>query len=526
MRRALGLILAIAALGGCKMGPTYRPPEVALPDAFPASGQAGIHGLPSSPEAWWTVFGDPVLTELIERAYRQNLTLEAAGVRVVGARVARRASAYPLFPVDIQSGSAAHINFSQTVEPDVEISEVERRQFAESLLASVQLPDVSVRDGIDLYDLGFDGIWELDLWGRVRRGMEGAAANLGALEGDYDAILVSLTGEVAATYIQIRTLDRRIGIARDNEVALGLALDSAENRLASGVARPSDVHLLGSLLSDTQAQIPALISARRQSVSALCLLLGEPPSDLAGLLGDVGEIPAAPPEVAIGVPADLLRRRPDLRAAERRAHAECARIGFIQAGMLPSFALFGGLGVSSSDIGDLFERASVRGAYGAGFKWSLLLMPAIQDLARIQDTEFQAALLNYQETVLRAAGEVESAANRFAAAQARVPLLEVSATEAQRAVETALWDYRRGDLDASAVVLALQSTVVQRDRLAEAQGEVALALVATYKAMGGGWEIRGQNEVIDRATYDALRSDINWRLLNPGAVDFPASSTD
>jgi NodT family efflux transporter outer membrane factor (OMF) lipoprotein len=500
------------------MGPNYQRPEVALPDEFPATSQDEIQGIPDSPAMWWTVFDDPALTELIERAYRQNLTLEAAGVRVVGARIARRLSAYPLFPVDIESGSAAHINFSQTVEPDVEIDPVERGRIGELIAANVRLPDVTVRDSIEVYDVGFDGLWEPDLWGRVRRGMEGASANLAALEGDYDAILVSLTGEVAATHIQIRTLDRRIAVAQDNLEAIELALDSAEERLESDEAVGTDVHLLRSLLTDTQATIPALVSARQQSVSALCLLLGEPPSDLGDILGDGEGIPVAPMEVPIGAPADLLRRRPDVRAAERRAAAECARIGAIQARMLPSFTLFGGLGLATSDIDNLFDRASVRGAYGAGFQWSLLLIPAIQDMARIQDTEYQAALLTYQETVLRAAAEVEGAANRFAAAHQRVPLLCESAEEAQRAVETALEDYSDGEIDAASLVLALQGTVVQRDRLAEAQGEVARSLVATYKALGGGWEIRGDDEVIDPATYDELRSHINWWFFNPGAV--------
>jgi outer membrane protein TolC len=513
--------VAVAVALGCKLGPNYQRPDVALPDHFPSAGHVGIQGAPASAEEWWAVFNDPVLTELIERAYRQNLTLEAAGLRIVGARVARRASAYPLFPVDIESGSTAHINLSENVDPDVEIDPVDRRRVGEIIAANVRLPDVTVRDSLEVYDVGFDGIWEPDLWGRVRRGMEGARANLEALEGDYDAILVSLTGEVAATYIQIRTLDRRIAIAEDNVAALELALDSAENRLASEEVSAADAHLIRSLLSDTRASLPALVSARRQSVASLCLLLGEPPSDLLDILGESEMIPTASTEVAIGVPADLLRRRPDIRAAERRAQAECARIGAIQARMFPSLTLFGGLGLASSDIDNLFERASVRGAYGAGFQWSLLLIPAIQDLARIQDTEFQAALLGYEEMVLRAAGEVESAANRFAAARARVPLLQESATDSQRAVESSLREYREGSTDVAPVLFALQGTVSQRDRLAAAQGEVALALVSTYKSLGGGWEIRNGNEVIDQETYERLRSDINWTIFNRGAVDTP-----
>ena len=362
----------------------------------------------------------------------------------------------------------------------------------------------------DLYRTGVDAAWELDVWGRTRRNVESNTAQLQASIADYDSVLVSLTGEVAMDYIEIRTLQQRLKVARENIAILQKTLEIAQWRAHEGEVTHLDENLAKTLLRKTQAGVPKLKAALKDAEYCLCILLGKQPYDIGRELGEANGIPVPPASVAIGVPADLLRRRPDVRMAERQAAANSARIGAAKAGVYPSFSLFGTLGLSSSQSDMFFRGDSVRGTYGGMFSWNILLYPVIQDATRLRDAQFQESVLNYKNTVLTAAKEVESAATTYVQAQEQIPLLADSAEAARQALDLATGQYKRGTLDFSTVTESMAYLVQENDSLAQAKGEVALAMVATYKALGGGWEIRQGKEVVPEEIKEQMKKETEW----------------
>jgi NodT family efflux transporter outer membrane factor (OMF) lipoprotein len=371
--------------------------------------------------------------------------------------------------------------------------------------------------------LALTASWEIDFWGKLRRGVEAADAGLVAAVADYDNALVALTGDVGSAYILIRTLENRLNIARRNVEIQQESLQIATARFKGGTTSQRDVEQANTVLSSTQASIPTLESQLRQTKNALCVLLGLPPQHLAELLGSPGNIPAPPPQVAVGIPADLLRRRPDIQSAEFRAAAQCAQIGVAKAELYPAFSLSGDFGFQAANIlnfglDDMFQWRSRTGSFGPAFRWKILNYGQITNLVRVQDARFQELLIAYQNTVLRAQQEVEDALIGFLKSQERAHFLAQSTAAAQRSVDLAILQYREGITDFTTVLTAEQELLTQQDNLANTLGDISRNLVGVYRALGGGWQMREGNDFVPDSVKQAMAARTNWgKLLTPAA---------
>jgi NodT family efflux transporter outer membrane factor (OMF) lipoprotein len=388
------------------------------------------------------------------------------------------------------------------------------------------------------YQLGFDAAWELDFWGRFRRGIEAAGAGYLATVAGYDEALVTVTAELARAYVLLRTFQERLAVARRNVDVQRETLRMADIRFRNGLVPELDVTQARALLRDTEALLPLLETGVLESRHAISTLLGRPPDDLNDLLGTraldavasaitPGKtiIPSPPPDIAVGAPVDLLRRRPDVRRAELEAAAQSARIGLAKADLYPRFALIGSIGLASSDnggllsgnaeLGDLFDSASITYKVGPVFSWPILNYGRLRNSVRIQDARFQQLVIAYKNTVLDAAREVEDALAAYLLSQVRSRHLGDSVESAKRSVELALAQYRAGLVTYQRVLDTQLFLVRQEDRLAETRGSVALNLIATYKALGGGWEIRQGRRALPPEIEEEMRSRTHWgRLLS------------
>ena len=349
--------------------------------------------------------------------------------------------------------------------------------------------------------IGLNASWELDFWGKFRRAIESANASWLATVADYDNALVSLTADVANSYILIRTLEKRLDIARQNVETQRESLKIAEARFQYGTTSQLDVEQAKTVLNNTLASIPALETQLRQAKDALSVLLGLPPSDLAEFLKGPSEIPVSPPEVVVGIPADLLRRRPDIRSAEYQAAAQCAQIGVAKADLYPAFSLTGTFGFLSSDVGnfnlgDMFQWSSRTVQVGPSVQWNIFNYGRITNNVRVQDARFQELLITYQNTVLTAQQEVEDDLAAFLKAQDRAGFLAQSAAAAKTSLDLAVLQYREGIVDFTTVLVAQQALLNEQDSLAVTLGNISSNLVGVYRALGGGWEIREGKELV------------------------------
>jgi NodT family efflux transporter outer membrane factor (OMF) lipoprotein len=502
-------------LSGCiKVGPDYSPPALAVSDDWLQSSEAVIER-GAVDQAWWTVFDDDVLNRLVEAAYAQNLSLQAAGVRVLQARAQLGIAVGDLYPQTQQAFGA--LDYTR-----------------QSARAPFQQPGTS-SDLLRYWQaqVGVQAAWELDFWGKFRRAIEAADAGLLASVADWENVLVSLTSDVADTYVQIRTLEARLAIARSNVEVQRESLNIAEARFRGGTTSERDVEQARTVLASTQASIPQFEASIRQSKNALCVLLGISPAPLDDVLSGASGIPEAPPQVAIGIPADLLRRRPDVRSAELQAVAQSAQIGVAKADLYPALSLTGNFGFLSSDwnkydLSDIFLAKSRAYSVGPSVQWNILNYGQITNNVRAQDAAFQALLADYANTVLRAQQEVEDGLIAFAKSQQRTGLLRTAAAAAQRSQELAVLQYREGITDFTTVLTAEQNLLQQQDALAVSRGDIPRGLIQTYRALGGGWEVRGGDPLISPDIREAMQRRTNWgSLLTAGsvqrAVDDPAA---
>ena len=370
---------------------------------------------------------------------------------------------------------------------------------------------------------------ELDFWGRIRRNIQSAEASLLSTLADYDSTLVILTADVANNYIAIRTADERVRIARENADAQEQILKITEVRFRFGTATQRDVEQARTSYLNTLASIPPLETQRRQAQDALSVLLGMPPSDLSDVLAGSSGIPASPPEVIVGIPADLLRRRPDVRGAELQAAAQSAQIGVAKGDLLPIFSLNGSLVFVSTDLGkfklsDMFKWGSRSIQAGPSVQWNILNYGQITNNVRAQDASFQQLLIGYQNVVLSAQRDVEDNVIAFLRAQDRAELLAQSVTSAKTALDIAVLQYREGITDFTTVLTAQNTVLAQQDSLAITLGGISTSLVGIYRALGGGWEIREGQDLVPPEIRAEMERRTNWGgLLAPATYNFPAS---
>jgi NodT family efflux transporter outer membrane factor (OMF) lipoprotein len=466
---------------GLKVGPNYgRPPAPVAKDWVDAA-DIRVRKESDDLSKWWTAFKvpgnndnlepDPVLNGLICYAYNQNLTLRQAGFRVLEARAQLGITTGQFFPQ------------VQNIQADYNRNISSLKDANRTLLANRYFSQ---------FDLGFNLAWELDFWGRFRRAIESASKSLDASVENYDDVLVTLLGDVATNYVQMRTFEQRIVYAKKNVDIQRATLKIAEAKNQGGVVAGLDVIQARSILEQTQAEIPELEISLRQTINQLCVLLGIPPEDLRARLGTPPKelIPTAPVDVAVGIPADLLRRRPDVRRAERQAAAQSAQIGVAEADFYPHISISGTIGYSAAQFKDLFTSNAVTGSIGPSFQWNILNYGRILNNLRLQDATFNELVTVYQNTVLNANQEAENGLVTFLRGQERTKYQKLSVDDAEKAVTIVMAQYEAGTVDFTRVTQIQQNLVLQQDTLAQAQGEIALGLITVYKALGGGWQIR------------------------------------
>jgi NodT family efflux transporter outer membrane factor (OMF) lipoprotein len=450
---------------GYKVGPNYCPPDAPVSEQWIYGGHPALSESEPECDQWWTVFNDPVLPRLIETAYRQNPNLKAACWRITEARAQRQIAVGGLFPQTQNLQASYH-----------------RRTSSETLRGQV-IPQQFYDD----WALGGTLAWELDFWGRYRRAVEAADATLDASVESYHNVLVLLFSDVAFAYVQIRTLDQRLAYARQNLKLNKGILKIAELRQA-GPGTKLDVMQAKTAGSELEAAIAVLKTARRQNENRLCVLLGIPPQRLGGFLGGVEPIPQVPAQVAVGIPVDLLRRRPDIRQSERQIAAQCANIGIAVSELYPHLSIDGAIGVESSQVSQLFQSQSLAGRIGPSIQWNILHYGRIAGEIRLQKSRFRELIATYQYTVLRAYQEAEDAQVAYLQSMVEVKSLKAGAKAAATSVDLAQQQYSAGTSDYNRLFTVQQQLTQSQDRLALAQGEVAQNLVLLYKALGGGWQ--------------------------------------
>jgi len=488
-------------LSACMVGPDFKSADAPVAEQWLEAGDPSVRTDRQDYEQWWTAFNDPTLSNLIDVAYRQNLTLMAAGTRVLEARAALGVAIGQFYPQQQQINSSVTYN-----------------QFSKSDATSNPLNVLNN----NIWKAGLAGQvgWELDFWGKFRRGVESASAAYLASIATYDDVLVTLLGDVTTAYIGIRTLQVQLEIARDNVVKQRSALQIATERYRGGASTLLDVFQAQNVLAQTESTIPALTAQMEQGEAALRVLLGMTPESLTALLAGPQTIPVPPTEVAIGIPADLVRRRPDIRSAELRAAAQSAKIGMTKAQLFPAFSLtgvFGGTASSFNEIpvGQVFQGSSVTFAFGPTFSWPILNYGQITNQVRVQDARLQTLLLDYQNAVLKAQKEVEANLSAFLNGRKQIVLLRQSVTAANNALTIAMDQYTLGTRDFTTVLTAEQNLYTAQTNLASAAGSLSTSLTNLYRALGGGWQIRNNREFVNDSVRKQMRERTGWGTLLP-----------
>ena len=456
-----------AAVGGCRVGPDYGgPPTVCMQTDFRTAADSAIQTDWAAVAGWWNGFQDPVLNRLVYRASSQNLDLREAAIRIFEARAQRCTVRADLWPQLRQDGSYARTQFGQSG----------------GMMSGVG-NTIS-----DQWSLGLNGSWEIDVFGRLRRLVEAADADIAVTIEDYRDTLVILLADVATNYVDARAFQRRLKISRENLALQRRTLELTQKRFAAELVGELDVAQARANVESTAAGIPSLEVGYQQAVNRLSVLVGCPPGEVDPLLADPAPIPTPPEEIAIGIPADLLRRRPDIRRAEQEIAAQTARIGGAVGEMYPKFSILGTFSLDARDFSRLFAADAIGASVGPSMQWNILNFGRLRCNVYVQEARQEQYVVRYQAAVLRAAEEVDNALVSYdRERQRRVHLTEqVSAN--RRAVELSQHRYVGGDVDFQRVLDSQRSLLQAEDLLASSDATVAASLIQLYHALGGGWE--------------------------------------
>jgi NodT family efflux transporter outer membrane factor (OMF) lipoprotein len=465
---------------GLKVGPEYAKPKGPVAAEWIQANDPLVQATQLPDGHWWNVFSDPTLTALVHLAYEQNPNIRVVGARVLEARAGQAISVGNLLPQSQQATASYTRAALNTNMPIIQ-------QLAK------ELPPGSAAFSNWFY--GFNLSWELDLWGRLRRNVESSNASLDSSVENYDAALVTLFADVAENYVQYRVAQQRIKIAQDNVRIQEGVLALASEKFRVGTTTRLDVEQARTVLEQTRSTIPALEIVLGQANDTLCILVGSPPRDLAADLGSgpplgSSPIPNSPAWVAAGIPADLLRRRPDVRSAERQVAAQSAQIGVAEADLYPTIFINGTIGWDAEDFSQAFSNKSVLGLLIPGFRWNILNYGRIVNNVRLQQARLQELISTYQGLVLSAGREVQIPLRGFLKSREQAENLTRSVTAATAATDVGVDQYRTGTIDFNRVFNLETTRVQQQDNLATAQGNIALNLIEVYRALGGGWELR------------------------------------
>jgi multidrug efflux system outer membrane protein len=457
------IVLAMLLIAGCAVGPNYVRPEVPVPAQWSAELQDGLEARSPNPEVlanWWMTLDDPVLNNLIKRAIAGNLDLRQAVARIREARASLGISRSGFFPTVDSSGARTRSRSSEQTGGG-------RKSTA--------------------YNVGLDASWELDIFGGVRRSVEASTAELEASEDDLRDVLVTLLSEVALNYVDVRTYQSRLAVTQSNLQLQQETYELTTARFEAGLSSQIDMDQAKYNLENTRAQIPALRTGLGQAKNRIAVLLGGDPGAVDAGLSETQPIPTPPLEVAVGVPAEVLRQRPDIRRAERQLAAQTARIGVATADLYPRFQLFGSIGLDSLAFSDLFLGSSRSWRYGPSFSWPIFTAGRIRQNIEVQDAIAEQALIQYESTILAALEDVENALIGYVNVQVRRDALEQAVQAASRAADLAEMQYASGLVDFQVVLDAQRALLSAQEQLSVSEGEIVSNLISIYKALGGGW---------------------------------------
>lgn len=463
--RTLPAALAASLLiGGCAaVGPDYRAPDMPVPAAWSHRPDASATGAmldPASLSRWWQQLDDPLLTGLIEEALANSPDLRGARAKLREARARRDLASADRLPAVTASAGASRAKSSAQTGSGGTASR---------------------------YDAGFDASWELDLFGGQRRALEAAQADLDAGVADLDAARVTLAAEVARNYVELRSAQQRLAIARDNLASQGDTLQITDWRNQAGLASTLDVEQARTTREQTRAQVPVLETTLAQAGNRLAILLGKAPGSLHDRLDAPAGIPAPPKQLAIGIPADTLRQRPDVLAAERRLAAQTARIGVAEAARRPSLALSGSIGLEALSTGGLTAAGALARSVAASIAGTVFDGGRLRQQVEIQDALREQTTVAYEQAVLTALEDVENALVSLGNAQRRRDALDVAWESARNAALLAQHRYAAGLTDFQSVLDTSRTVLSVEDSRASAQADQTTALIQLYKALGGGW---------------------------------------
>lgn len=462
------LIAALLGLaGGCVVGPNYQPPKVAAPKNWSEPQLGGTTNSAVEIVQWWKTFNDPELDSLIQRAVQSNQDLRLARGRLLESRATRAGAVADFYPTVDSSTAYTKERLSQN---------------------ALEIPFPNQPLNHDLYDAHFDATWEADLFGSKRRTLEEDTDNLAASREDLHDTLMTVLGDVARNYMEVRGNQQRIAIARKNIAAQGEAIQLTEERFKAGYTSELDVRQAEALLATTQATVPTMETALKQAIHQLSVLLGEQPGALLEELSRVEPIPTTPPNVPVGLPSDLLRRRPDVRRAERQLAAATADIGVQTAELFPKLSLTGTAGLQSFSASDWLTGGSRYWSLGPTLTWRVLDFGRVRSQIKASNARQEQALATYEKSVLTSFQDVENALVAYANEQVRYKSLNDSVIANRRSLELSTELYSKGYGDFLNVLDAERSLFSAEDQLVDSQRTVTEDLVSLYKALGGGWE--------------------------------------
>ncbi len=460
----LTMITAASLMGCVTVGPDYAPPALDVPAAW------NQESAPARPETtatatgdisqWWRSLNDPLLSELVAEALQASPDLRSAQAKLRESRARLAVAKAGRYPEVTASGSASR---SQSSE------------------------DTGSGDSRELFSAGFDASWEVDVFGGVRRGVEAARADLASSESNLDDARVTLVAEVARNYVEVRTQQMLLGIARDNLASQSETLQLTEWRAQAGIVSSQDVEQARTSREQTRALIPRLEISLAEAEHRLDILLGKPPGTLRARFAAAGGLPAVPEKIAVGIPADTLRQRPDVRSAERTLAAETARIGVAEAARYPSFKLSGSVGLEALTLSALGNSGSVASSLLAGITAPVFNAGRLRNQVEIQDAKREQSQVAYEKTVLNALQDVENALVSLARTREREEALAKAVESARNAERLARQRYSSGLIDFQSVLTTQRTVLTVEESLASTRSDGVLALISLYKALGGGW---------------------------------------
>ena len=488
-------LLVVGFMTGCtSLGPDFTTPNTETEKEWLNYEKKDLGSTPPLQVKWWQdAFHDKTLNKLVDTSLKENLTLRSAGLRVMQSRQKLAIAIGDQYPQtqEIQGGAStgAPMRSSTTQQ----------------------------------YGTSFNLSWETDVWGRFSRQIESASAELNATVADYDGVMISLISDVAQTYYSIRTNESRLKLAKKNLVLQKESLRITEAKFQAGEVSALDQKQAETLLYNTEASISILVPRIQQYKNSLAILMGKPPHDMKGVLGRYKPVPVVSGKIALGMPQNLIRRRPDIRSSERRLAAQSAQIGYAITDLYPTFAVGGTIGTNATNQGsNLFSSDYSNWSSFVSFQWNIFNYGRIKSNVRLQDALFQQELEDYRQTVLEAQGEVENAIVAFFGSEKQIYAYNKAVIASKEAAVLARLQYEDGLVNYNTVITTLQTLAVQEDTLAQTRGDAVYNLIEVYKSLGGGWEIRNNrlpDQLLSQATFnEMLKRTEYWKDQLPNGT--------